>query len=140
MAGCGVHVSQSTGRFNFQILDMKAKRLLYLFYYLRKLDRKKLRGFLTYASRESGRSRISLLLASVFCVFRYNTSILDYFFFRFYEKNREERLKWAGTGFMYEYQKRMNPMGAREVLENKILFSQRRGACSRIKLYPELIT
>ena len=43
-------------------------------------------------------------------------------YFAFFEKKDNERIKWAGTGFMYEYQLRMNPTNAREILENKILF------------------
>jgi hypothetical protein len=58
-------------------------------------------------------------------VFRYNISILDYFYFRFFEKDNVERLKWAGTGFLYEYQLRMNPRDARTVLEDKIQFLER---------------
>ncbi len=55
-------------------------------------------------------------------VFKYNISLKDYFCFRFFEKNDTERRKWAGTGFMYEYQLRMNPKKVRAVLENKIHF------------------
>ena len=103
-------------------MKTKAKRFSYLLYYLRKLDRKKLRHFLSYASTETGRSKAGLLRSAIAAVFRYNISILDYFFFRFFEKDSKEKKLWAGTGFMYEYQKLMNPLKVREVLENKILF------------------
>ncbi|HOW32053.1 MAG TPA: hypothetical protein PLP88_10815, partial [Bacteroidales bacterium] len=63
-----------------------------------------------------------LLGDMVFSSFKYNIALLDYFYFRFYKLNGNERAKWAGTGYLYEYQLRMNPKGSREVLENKIRF------------------
>jgi hypothetical protein len=56
------------------------------------------------------------------CIFRYNTSIMDYFIFKFYELNEKERNKWAGTGYMFEYQSIMNPKESRHILANKIEF------------------
>jgi len=106
---------------------MKIKRVLYLGYYLKGLDRKKLGKFLSFASRSTGISRLRLLCSAVASVFRYNISILDYFLFRFYEKPREERLLWAGTGFMFEYQKIMNPDSVRGLLEDKLSFHDRYG-------------
>ena len=98
------------------------KRLLYFFYYLKKSDWKLLGRFLGYASEKSGRSRPCIIFDSIFSVFRYNISFKDYYCFRFYDKPRSEREEWAGTGFMYEYQLRMNPKGSRELLENKVQF------------------
>ena len=88
---------------------MKINRILYLGYYLKGLDRKKLGKFIRFASQSTGTSSLRLLCSAVAAVFKYNISILDYFLFRFYEIPREERLLWAGTGFMFEYQKKMNP-------------------------------
>lgn len=104
-------------------MKIKAKRFYYLLYYFSKLDRKKLRKFLKFSSAETGRSQSALFISAIRAVFRYNVSILDYFFFRFFEKDREECMKWAGTGYMFEYQKLMNPLDVRGVLENKISFS-----------------
>jgi hypothetical protein len=42
-------------------------------------------------------------------VFRFNISILEYFQFGFAEKTNLERKEWAGTGYMYDYQLKMNP-------------------------------
>ena len=53
---------------------------------------------------------------------KYNISILDYFYFKFYELNNIERETYAGTGYMYEYQLVMNPKTERNILENKLLF------------------
>lgn len=98
------------------------KRILYLIYYLRGLDRRKYRLFLNYAALKTGRSRRFLQRDMLASVLLYNISILDYFYFRFFEKEKSERLKWAGTGHLYEYQLKMNPRKTRMVLEDKILF------------------
>lgn len=125
---------------------MKIKRILYLGYYLKGLDRKKLGKFLSFASRSTGRSRLGLLCSAVAAVFKYNISILDYFLFRFYELTGKERLLWAGTGFMFEYQKKMNPENVRGLLEDKLAFHERYGkfthrgfaSLSQITKEPEL--
>ena len=102
---------------------MKFKnRFIYLLYYLKKLDLKKFNKTLRYSTKASGKTEIKLLADTIYSVFKYNTSLTDYFAFRFYSLNSSERSEWAGTGFMYEYQLKMNPKGAREVLENKIRF------------------
>lgn len=101
---------------------MKIKRALYLGYYLKQLDRDRWKRFLEYTGERTGRSALSLMSDAIRSVFRYNISILEYFQFRFFELDEEQRQTWAGTGFMYEYQKQMNPPGARVVLEEKPLF------------------
>ena len=104
---------------------MKVRRILYFLYYLKELDRAKFRKFLRYAGKESHRSAIVLRFDVMYSSFRYNISILDYFYFRFFMLDHEERMKWAGTGYLYEYQLHMNPKGARKLLENKIIFLNR---------------
>ncbi len=101
---------------------MKISRILYFIYYIKKLDRAKFRLFLSYAKNASGRKGLVLLLDAVTSVFIYNISILEYFQFRFFEKNKIERKQWAGTGYLFEYQLKMNPKGARIILEDKIKF------------------
>lgn len=101
---------------------MKFSRIIYLFYYIRKLDLEKFRKFMDYASSRTGRPKRSLLWDVIGSVLIYNISILDYFYFRFYEKKKSERINWAGTGYLYEYQLKMNPKKARIILEDKIQF------------------
>lgn len=103
--------------------QIEMKRILYFFYYLRELNTAKAAKFLRHAHATTGHSYAWIIIDAVYCSFRYNISILDYFYFRFYEKtNGEQRKLWAGTGFMYEYQLKMNPVGSRELLENKVRF------------------
>lgn len=98
------------------------KRLLYLGYYLKQLDREKFGLFLDYTAKQTGKSKAAILVDAVASVFKYNISILEYFQFRFFEKNQIEREKWAGTGYMYEYQLIMNPKSARVILDDKTQF------------------
>lgn len=93
-----------------------------MLYYIKELNIQKFNRFLRYSSESYGRSKITLLADSVYSVFKYNISLMDYFSFRFYSMAGSERSKWAGTGYMYEYQLKMNPKGPREVLSDKIKF------------------
>jgi hypothetical protein len=103
---------------------MKAflQRSVYLFYYLKETNIKMFPKSLDFASELSGRPKTALIIDAILSLFKYNTSLIDYFYFRFWEKEPTERRMWAGTGFMYEYQLKMNPRNARRVLENKIEF------------------
>lgn len=100
------------------------KRTLYLFYYLRELDRSKFVHFLNHSASETGKSKIRLLTDLLASVYTYNISILEYFQFRFYTQGKEDRKLWAGTGYMYEYQLVMNPRKERSILDDKRLFYQ----------------
>lgn len=93
-------------------------------YYIKELDFRKFRLFLSYTARRTGKPKISLFAEALRSSFKYNISLSEYFFFRFFEICEEDRSKWAGTGYMYEFQKRMNPVKSRAVLNNKLLFNQ----------------
>lgn len=101
------------------------RRILYFGYYLKELDSKKFRKFIDFASKSSGTSRHKLAADSILSSFKYNISLLDYFYFRFYELNAEQRKSWAGTGFMYEYHLKTNPRSSRMLLEDKLQFLNR---------------
>ncbi len=98
------------------------KRFIYFGYYIKKLDWKKFWLFLNYASKNCNKNKISIILDCFASVFIYNISILEYFQFRFFEKNKAERTTWAGTGYMYEYQLKMNPISERDILDDKTKF------------------
>jgi len=98
------------------------KRLLYFLYYLKSLDIRRFILFIEFASQKISRSKTSILIDSIRSSFRYNISLPDYFYFRFYEKPQSGRTQWAGTGFMYEYQLKMNPRVSRNAIENKTEF------------------
>jgi len=98
------------------------KRFIYLGYYLKEIDKQKFRKFFKYVTHQNKISKIKLLKDILRSSLTYNISLLDYFYFRFYELNQKDRKAYAGTGFMYEYQLKMNPKGTRAILEDKILF------------------
>jgi hypothetical protein len=98
------------------------QRSKYLGYYIMTLEISKFMRFLKYTKRKRKSNSVLILSDILYCVYKYNIGIIDYFVFRFNEKSDGERSEWAGTGFMYEYQSRMNPKSARNILENKIAF------------------
>lgn len=98
------------------------KRIIYFGYYVKKLDWKKFWLFLNEAARHTKRNKLMIVLDAIWSVFLYNISILEYFQFRFFEKNKNERSEWAGTGYMYEYQLVMNPREHRDILDDKRKF------------------
>lgn len=106
------------------------KRLIYLFYYIKAADFSKLKYFVKYVKQQKNVNGSVLILDAIVSTFKYNVSLTDYFYFRFFEKDKFDRSKWAGTGYMYEYQLKMNPKKSRHVLANKILF---------LKYYRDLI-
>jgi predicted transcriptional regulator len=98
------------------------KRILYFSYYLKELDKEKFKLFLHKAKEKTGKSSLAIIMDVIRSVFKYNISILEYFQFHFYEIPKEERQTYAGTGYMYEYQLKMNPKSTRSVLEDKLQF------------------
>ena len=86
------------------------------------MDWNKFQLFLNHASKLTNRSKISLASDAIACVFKYNISLLEYFQFRFFELSDEKRKTWAGTGYMFEYQLKMNPKSSRDILDDKTKF------------------
>lgn len=101
---------------------MRVKRLIYLGYYIKELDWAKFNKFLNYVSTRHKKSKMTILIDILTSVLKYNIAPIDYFLFRFYEIQDQERGTYAGTGYLYEYQLRMNPISTRSVLENKLEF------------------
>ena len=99
------------------------KRVIYIPYYFKKLDRAKFNRFFTYVKKNYKYSGFRLWKDILISVLKYNISLLDYFYFRFFELTKTQRREYAGTGYMYEYQLVMNPKAYRNILEDKILFN-----------------
>lgn len=98
------------------------KRLVYFVYYLKQLNWKLLRKFMEHTKKEYGLAKAkqwSLILKNSL---KYNISILEFYQFGFINKSHEEKLKWAGTGTMYEFQLKANPPSERQILDDKRLF------------------
>jgi putative polysaccharide biosynthesis protein len=98
------------------------KRILYLGYYVKELDKAKFRKFVNHVHKNYGISKPKLYSDMLFSSLKYNISLNEYFLFHFYESDKNIRETYAGTGFMYEYQLGMNPKNQRKVLEDKLEF------------------
>jgi len=98
------------------------KKIVYLGYYLKQMNWNQLNLFLNYTAAKTNRSKIGILFSALKNVFTYNISILEYFQFRFFEKNSVQRSEWAGTGFMYESVQKLNPPKCRVILSDKRVF------------------
>ncbi len=101
---------------------MRLNRLLYFIYYVKNLDAVKLQKFVNYSMAKNNTSNYKIYFEILRDSLKYNISILEYFQFRFFQKTDEEKAKWAGTGYMYEYQKIMNPTSQRDILDDKTKF------------------
>lgn len=98
------------------------KRIFYFVYYLKQLNWKLLRKFMEHTKKEYGLAKAkqwSLILKNSL---KYNISILEFYQFGFINKTHEEKLKWAGTGTMYEFQLKANPLSERQILDDKRVF------------------
>jgi hypothetical protein len=95
---------------------------MYFGYYLRELDWRQLDKFMRHLQTEVGWSRPRQWVHVVRDSLRFNISILEYYQFRFFEVPDERKGEWAGTGTMYEFQRRANPPAVRGVLRDKRAF------------------
>lgn len=98
------------------------RRILYLGYYLKQLDWERLEKFMAHVKLHKGWSRAGQWRRILGDSLRFNVSILEYYQFRFFELADTEKATWAGTGAMYEFQRRANPPEHRELLEDKRRF------------------
>lgn len=105
---------------------MKIKQFInhtiYLAYYFKKLDYAKFIKFVNFVHKKNGITKVALCADAILSSYKYGTGLMDYFYFRFYEKSDIEKRKWVGTGFKYEFDLKMNPKNTRIILEDKILF------------------
>jgi len=97
-------------------------RLLYLGYYATRLDWPIYKRSLDYFNKRVGRSKLYLMIGSVIDSLTHNVSPLECFQFGFPHLTYDEKTKWAGSGFMYEFQRVMNPPSTRQVLDDKRQF------------------
>jgi len=98
------------------------KNFIYIPYYVIKTPWATLVEYVKFLANTTERSYISYCIDMFFSSIKYGTSFMDYFQLRLFEKNNFERAEYAGTGFMYEFQLKMNPIGERQVLSDKVKF------------------
>ncbi|MCF6222652.1 MAG: hypothetical protein L3J34_02875 [Flavobacteriaceae bacterium] len=98
------------------------KRFIYLGYYFKELDKEKFNIMFDFVVNEKGISRLKLWQNIIGSSLKYNISLQEYFLFRFFELSDEQKGTYAGTGYMYEYQLKMNPKTSRQILSDKLIF------------------
>ncbi|MGN6439112.1 MAG: sugar-transfer associated ATP-grasp domain-containing protein [Agriterribacter sp.] len=101
---------------------MLAKRFIYIPYYLLKTPWRRFFYYFSFTRKKKGFSILQLVRELWQTLLKYNAAPMDYFTLRFYELTDDERAAFACTGFMYEYQLKMNPKEHRAVLQDKIKF------------------
>jgi hypothetical protein len=106
------------------MLDRLPRPLVYYAQYLRRTDLRVLAQFARGSAADSSRTAVLRLIAAsiLYSARDGQYSPLEYFQFGFPSKNEAERREYAGTAFMYEFQRIMNPKGSRRVLEDKTAF------------------
>ncbi len=103
---------------------MDLKRILYLGYYWWKQDQKQFNLYFQFVLNTTDKSRLGLWIDVIKSSLRYNISLTEYFYLKFYERSADDRATWAGTGFMYETQRILNPPSTRSKLNDKREFSR----------------
>lgn len=101
-----------------------ARRTAYLGYYLRRMNWPLLRRFMRHTREVEGMGPLRQSAWLVGDSLRYNISPLEWYQFGFAGLAGKEKAAWAGTGTMYEFQRRANPPGARKLLSDKRRFYQ----------------
>ena len=112
------------------------KRSIYFLYYLKKLNKKLLKKFQKSYVDQYGISRFKQWVLIIKNSLKYNISILEFYQFGFLNKTHKEKLLWAGTGTMYEFQLKANPKREREVLDDKRVFARKYSQFLAHKIYP----
>lgn len=97
------------------------RRILYLGYFIKNSDYPRLMEFARHAHAE-GYSYFYIWFSMIYCALKYMSGFDEFFIFRFYSKNAKERSEWACSGYMYEYQLKMNPREYRDILDDKTKF------------------
>jgi len=98
------------------------RRLMYLGYYVRKMDWGRLRRFMRHTRRQHGLGPVRQISGFVGDSLRYNISPLEWYQFGFPALAPAEKAAWAGTGTMYEFHLTMNPPESRGLLLDKRRF------------------
>jgi len=84
------------------------------------LERTEFLSFLNYAQKKSHRTKTGMILDIVYCVLRYEISIMEYFQFNFFMIGKEERMQYVGTPLFGKYLSKMNPNARRSILYDKL--------------------
>ena len=100
------------------------KNLFYFFYFLKTTDWKRLRKHREFVSKKYNISSSKLNRDMIGCALKYGISFHEYYYYGFYQKPADLRAEYASMGFMYQFQKKMNPPDKRSMLADKNKFDK----------------
>lgn len=98
--------------------------LIYFFYFIKVTNWGRLKKHFTFVSKKFSIGKWHLFGDIVGCALKYGISFHEYFYYGFYDKAESLRSEYASMGFMYKYQKKMNPPEKRAMLSDKNKFDK----------------
>lgn len=100
------------------------KYIVYFFYFIKSSNWARLKKHANYVSTQFNIPMSKLISDIVRCSLKYGIAFHEYFYYGFWQKDNEERSEYASMGYMYRYQKKMNPIDKRGVLADKNRFDK----------------
>lgn len=98
--------------------------IIYFFYFIKKTDWQRLKKHRDFVSKQYGISKWHLFWDVIGSALKYGISFHEYYYYGFYNKPNNLRAEYASMGFMYKYQKKMNPPDKRKMLSDKNQFDK----------------
>lgn len=97
-------------------------KFLYFIYCIVKTDINKFLHFLNYSSKFYNIGRIRLVADIIYCIIKFDTLPLDYFYYKFFEMPHSDRKKYTSRLLMYKFQKKFNKNEDRLIFRDKQQF------------------
>lgn len=97
-------------------------KILYFFYALKKTSYNKLFKYIIYVNKTYNKGILHIVIDFIKDFFVYNTLFLDYFYFRFFEMNQEEKETYIDTLSMFKFQGKFNDKKFINFFSDKSLF------------------
>ena len=100
------------------------ENIVYFFYFIKSSNWTRLKNHANFVCSHFNMPKSKLIFDIVKCALKYGIAFHEYFYYGFWQKDGEERSEYASMGFMYRYQKKMNPVEKRGVLADKNKFDK----------------
>lgn len=100
------------------------KNIVYFFYFIKTSNWPRLKKHTNYVCSQFNIGKTKLIQDIVKSSLKYGIAFHEYFYYGFWQKNDKQRSEYASMGFMYRYQKKMNPIDKRDVLADKNKFDK----------------
>lgn len=98
------------------------KRILYLLYFLLKMDRAKIKR---YRANVAQLRHHNTFVDALRCAWLYGTSFEDYYELAFYSMPEPQKKEWATTALAYQFHRVMNDPKSRPIFKDKYAFATR---------------